>query len=772
MNIRSLLLTALALIVSTVIVAQSASIRGFVYDKESGEPVIFTNVYLEGTTIGAVTDVNGYYSITRVPAGTYTLKSTFLGYDTASVQITLKKGQIRTQKLFLSQKAVSLKAVEISAAKQEAQTEVQMSVQKITPKEIQSIPSVGGEADLAQYLQVLPGVIFTGDQGGQLYIRGGSPIQNMVMLDGMIIYNPFHSIGLFSVFETDIIRNADIYTGGFNAEYGGRISSVMDITTRDGNVNRLGGKVGLSTFGGKALLEGPLKKPEEIGGSSSSFILSAKTSYLNQTDDIFYDYVENDEGLPFSFTDLYGKISFNGANGSKASFFGFSFTDRVDYTTSKLDWNAVGGGGKFLLVPQSSPILVQGDFSISNYLIEQQEGDRVRESSIDGFKLGLDFTYFLLDDEIKYGVQIFGFGTDFNYVNTLGRVIEQQENTTEIAGFFKYKWNFSRLVIEPSIRVHYYAALAEFSLEPRLGAKYNVSDNFRIKTAGGFYSQNLISANSDRDVVNLFNGFLSGPENVQDDFTDRDGNTRSVDSRLQRSIHAIAGFEYDLTRNININVEGYYKYFPQLTTLNRYRLFDDTPENADVPDILKKDFIVEDGNAYGVDFTAKYQYKGIYLWAVYSLAYVDRWDGQVTYNPVFDRRHNVNLVANYTFGKDLQWEISGRWNFGSGFPFTQTLGFYEKFDFSAEGIGSDYVNENGDLGIEYGEINGGRLPAYHRLDLNLKRIVAISNNSTLEANAGVTNVYNRENIFYFDRVDFERVNQLPIMPSFGVSLTF
>src|SRR5690606_13999774 len=136
-----------------------------------------------------------------------------------------------------------------------------MSVVKISPKEIKQLPTIGGEADLAQYLQVLPGVVFTGDQGGQLYIRGGSPVQNKVLMDGMIVYNPFHSIGLFSVFETDIIRNADVYTGGFTAEYGGRISSIMDTTTRDGNSKYFGGKVGFSPSGAKLLLEGPLKKP-------------------------------------------------------------------------------------------------------------------------------------------------------------------------------------------------------------------------------------------------------------------------------------------------------------------------------------------------------------------------------------------------------------------------------------------------------------------------------------------------------------------------------
>ena len=136
----------------------------------------------------------------------------------------------------------------------------------------------------------------------------------------MVIYNPFHSIGLFSVFDTDIIRNADVYTGGFGAEYGGRISSIMDVTTRDGNKKRYAGKVGASTFGAKILVEGPLARQKEEGGSSSSFILSAKNSYLEQSSQIFYNYVDS-AGLPFNYLDLYGKLSFHFGNGSKINLF-------------------------------------------------------------------------------------------------------------------------------------------------------------------------------------------------------------------------------------------------------------------------------------------------------------------------------------------------------------------------------------------------------------------------------------------------------------------
>lgn len=269
--------------IPVVMKAQDANIRGFVYESKSGEPIIFSNVYLEGTNHGASTDVNGYFSITRLPAGRYTLLITYLGYDTIREEIQVKKGDVLNRKFLMKESAISLGTVNITAERIEAVSETKTSVINLTPKTLKKLPSIGGQADLAQYLQVLPGVIFTGDQGGQLYIRGGAPIQNKVLLDGMVVYNPFHSIGLFSVFETDLIRNAEVFTGGFSADYGGRISSVMDITTRDGNKNNLAGKIGASTFGSRLLLEGMLVKARDQNSGSSSFIFSAKNSYLEQS---------------------------------------------------------------------------------------------------------------------------------------------------------------------------------------------------------------------------------------------------------------------------------------------------------------------------------------------------------------------------------------------------------------------------------------------------------------------------------------------------------
>lgn len=765
--------------------SQNGTIRGFVYEEGSGEPVIFTNVVLKGTARGASTDVNGYFSIGQVPPGTYTLEVTYLGFDTYSQPITVVANRIESVKIFLKKGAIEMQAVEISAEKQEAKVNVQVSVVKATPKEIKLIPTVGGTADLAQYIQVLPGVIFTGDQGGQLYIRGGSPVQNMVLLDGMIIYNPFHSIGLFSVFDTEIIRNADIYTGGFGSQFGGRVSSVMDIKTRDGNKRRTSGKLGVNTFMANALVEGPLIKQTNDGKGSASYILSAKHSYLDQSSKLFYNYID-ENGLPFSFTDLYGKLSFNATNGSKFNLFGFSFNDAVNFQQrSRLNWESMGGGLNFVLVPDGTPVLIEGVFSVSDYnitLVEDaaavnlnsEDNNQVllqpRTSGINSFNMGIDFKYFLGDNEFKYGIAITGFGTDFSFFSPLGQRLTQESNNTELAGFVAYKKKIDNLILDLGFRAQYYSSLRVFRPEPRVGAKYNVTDKLRLKAAGGLYSQNLISASSDRDVVNLFYGFLIGPENLQNEFVREDGSVREVRNPLQTSWHTIAGFEYDITDRISANVEGYFKNFTQLTDINRNKIFASNTPN--VADVLRNDYIVESGTARGLDLTLKYEDKKYYFWVVYSLAKVDRWDGFVNYNPIFDRRHNMNLVGSYRFGKAQRWELNARWNYGSGFPFTQNQGFYLREIFR-NGMNTNITQTNAQaVEILFGPLNQGRLPDYHRFDLALKRVFRFSEFSSLETNIGVTNIYNRENIFYVDRVTGQRVNQLPILPSFGLLYSF
>ena len=364
-------------------------------------------------------------------------------------------------------------------------------------------------------------------------------------------------------------------------------------------------------------------------------------------------------------------------------------------------------------------------------------------------------------------MEISGFKTVFNFFNPVNRKIDLTQNTTDPSLYVKYKWTVGKFIIEPGLRMQYYASLSEISLEPRLAMKYNVAPHFRLKMAAGMYSQNLISTTYENDVVSLFYGFISGPENLPSRF-----NNKPVTSKLQKSDQVVLGFEADIAKNIFLNVEGYYKYYPQLTAMNRNKLYDDNAQNADKPDLLKKDFVIETGDAEGVDISLRYDINRFHFWAVYSLCFIHRNDGFTTYVPTYDRRHNVNLTSTFLFGKHLSWELDARWNYGSGFPFTQTAGYYEQVNF--ENIGSNYINQNGQLGIIYADFNKGRLPYYSRVDINLKKtfLFGKKKNTKLEINAGVTNALNQDNIFYVDRVTSEKIYQLPLMPSLGVSFSF
>jgi hypothetical protein len=756
-------LTALLLLVIayTTASAQTARIKGFVYELTNGEPMVGVTIQLKGTKIGAHTDVNGYFNIPKLDSGTYTIVVSTMGFEPNEREVRLIDEEVFTTKIYLAKKSRELKGVSISAKKEDKKFETKVGITRITPKELKLLPSIGGEADIAQFLQVMPGVISTGDQGGQLYIRGGSPIQNKILLDGMTIYNPFHSIGLYSVFETDAIRNADVMSGGFGAEYGDRTSAIVNVTTKDGNKKRMSGKIAINPILSKIFLEGPLVKVKGDSTVSITYIASLKHSYLKTSSSALYGAMGEPykTKLPYTFTDGYGKINISSTNGSKFSLFGFSFNDRVNYTgTSDLQWKSNGGGSNFVISPTNSNSLISGGLYYSDYYIKLQESDdRPRESGINGFDANIKVTSYLPGhSEINYGVEFTGFKTAYQYYNFIGIRQEQNDYTTQIGAFLKLKKTFSeRLVIEPGLRVQYYASLPAARVEPRFAMKYNLSDKVRLKAAGGLYSQNLISSKSDRDIVNFFTGFLTAP-----DYEIKNPDGSIAKNNIQKSEHLVGGVEVDFG-NFEITAEPWYKHFTQLIAINRYKLFPTDP-----------DFSIETGKAYGLDLTMKYTKGRQYLWAVYSYGYVDRNDGVQTYPTPFDRRHNVNLLASYTAGKKWDWEFSARFNYGSAFPFTQTQAFVERVDFS-NGISTDYLTQNGNLDIQYaGKINGGRLSDYHRLDLSMKKKFYTGNNSSLEAAASISNVYNRQNIFYIDRIRNTREYQFPIFPSLGISWTF
>ena len=759
--------------------AQDFSIRGFVYDDSNMEPLSDIKVKLlkvDSTVIaGAFTNNTGGFLIPKLAKGSYILKIEGGRFNKAFVNVNMTdKDKIYDVQFKLVRNTQNVKEVVVSIDSKEKKNEVLIGTLKYNQKSLDRIPSHGGENDIVGAISVTPGVVTTGDQGGQLYVRGGTPIQNKVLLDGMTIYNPFHSIGFFSIFETELVKNVDVYTGGFESKYGGRVSSVMDITYRDGNRKEFGGRVSASPFLAKMVLEGPIGKVTKEKAAPGSYVFSAKHSLLDYTSKSLYPKVNDGNGLPFNFTDLYGKVTFNGDGGTKVSAFGFHNQDSVNYDIANLRWDASGGGVNFLMVPSGSPLFIRGHVNGSNYQTTFAEtAQEPRYSKIGGFDLGFDFSYFLKNEsEMNYGFNINGFNTEFVTYNEAKRRIEAINFTTEIGSYFNYRLIKRRWVIQTGLRVQVYASLNTISPEPRLGLKYNANENLRFKFSGGRFSQNFTSASSDKDVVNLFNGLLSAPTNVQEQFVTQFQNVKNTKNGLQYAWHAIFGMEYDLGKNWSFNVETYYKYFSQLSNINQNKLYDDVSQFELIDDVFKKDFIIETGQSYGIDFLAKYSKDRLFLWAVYSYGKNTRWDGFVNYAPVFDRRHNVNLVGSYLFGKAKNYELNIRWNLGSGLPFTPTAGYYQGQNFSG-GVTTDFIRDNPSyMTTLLGTFNSQRLPYYHRLDITFKKQFNFKNKDVMEIVASITNVYNRNNIFYVNRITSKIIYQFPILPSFGLNYKF
>lgn len=755
---------------------QTGTLRGHIYDADSGEPIPFASVQLLNSDAGVISDIDGFFQLSEVPSGSQKIQFSYLGYLDTLVAMEIISNKIKYQIIYLNRSTIELQTVDISASKERARTEIQIGQIQLSRENIKSLPSVGGESDIAQYLTALPGVVLSGDQGGQIFIRGGSPVQNRVLLDGQLIYNPFHSIGLFSVFETEIIRSVDVLSAGFNAEHGGRISAVMDIKTREGNKNRISGLASVSPFQGKILVEGPIKPLKKENGTAISFLVTGKYGWLDKTsphlyryavDSNFYSFAKNDTalssfkelGLPYQYQDLYGKISFMGENGSKVNLFGFSFTDQFKLPNiASQKWETFGGGMYFLLSPLQSPVRIEGNIGYSRYnlsLIEKNIGPRT--SSLESYTARLDFMQVTKRTALEYGLELISLNTGFQFENPFNLTISQNDFTTEMAAFMRFKYQFNKFIVQPGFRLHYYASQGQFSPEPRVGLKYLWSDNFRLKMGGGLYSQNLISLANNQDVVQLFSGFLVGPETT----LYRGDSKVPVKSRLQKANHIVAGFEWEPFKLFSVSVEGYQKTFNQLISLNRNK------RKATDPD-----FLVEEGSAMGLDFAFAYKPSSFDIGLSYSLASVYETSNMVRFPTIFDRRHSLNFLFSYLSGKSKQWKWGAHWYVGSGFPFTQTQGFFENNNLT-DLLQTDIIRGNYPLGtLLADEINGGRLSYYHRLDLSIQYMHKLNKFAYIESTFAVTNVYNRQNVFYLERISNQRVNQLPVIPSINLTVGF
>jgi hypothetical protein len=765
------LMLAILLVTVPALHGQRSTMKGYVFDSRTGQPVAFASISLNEAQAGTSTDIQGFYHLDGLMAGIYDVEIRCVGYKPLTDWIEMEEDRPAIRNFLLEPAQVELHEVKVTADQMRKREQIKVSEISILPAEIEQTPSVGGLSDIIQHLQVIPGVISRGDIGGQIYIRGGTPVQNKMLMDEAVIYNPVHSIGLFTVFDNDFIRSVNLHTGGFGAEYGGCISSVVDISTRYGNTMKLSGKADLSTIGTKILLEGPLLKDTTMENTNLSILLSAKNSHFIRAEELFYSYL--DQELPFYFLDLYSKLTLLVGKSFRMNLYGFNYRDQVAYSTSltQYNWTSTGFGGDIQLMPPRSSMVIKAYFAGSYFKMNMdEESYDPRFSDVNSLLFGFRFKKYMKNQTLNYGLEITNLGTNYSYYSTAFNAFSQEEHSTEVSGYFQYHLRIGRFMIDPGLRCQYYATLSKTSLEPRLALKFDILPNLDVKLAGGLYSQNLISAVSDRDIVNFFQGYLSAPVDL---VNPGDGDVSEY--YLQKSQHIIAGIDADIRKKFFFTVEGYYKYYPQLINFNKYKMLN-KDQFPDMPSYLTSDFIVEEGYAEGIDVTALYddRYRKFeigYSYAVTKRFYDDPELGRTEYYPQYDRRHNLNLSGALKFGRNHLWEANARWNFGTGFPYTPSAGYYETVTFDEDAT-INHLTSNGEMGIIYGDYNSTRLPSYHRLDAAILKKFPLGKMSVIEAEFSIINIYNRKNIFYIDRRTNEQVYQLPFLPSLRVSIEF
>jgi hypothetical protein len=730
------------LVITCVASAQNrGGLKGFVSDSSNGERLSLVNLLVIGKSIGAASDANGFYFIGNVPAGRVKVRATIIGYHPMEKEVDIKSGQIVSLNFMMSPTTLQMRGVERTAERR-TRYDTEVSTLPISTSEIEIVPAVV-EADLFRTISVLPGVVATSDVSSQFYVRGGGGDQNLIVLDGMTIYNPFHALGIFSIFDADAIKEAEVLKGGFPAQWGNRLSSIINIRTREGNKNRLSGKVNVSQVSGKVELEGPTPW-------DGSWMIAGRKSFM---DDVLQNFVAQD--TPFDFYDLIARINHATTDNGRISLHMLLTQDKIQPTKStepEYQWsNKAGSLSWFQLL--ENRYLLETSFSYSTFKGELKPRENrdipPRLSEINDTYFNGNVTYFQENGDL------FGAGFMFrlpqfhySFVNSssVARDITTRMSETGIWVRYKYK-QLEPFAFEAGLRSDLFAVLSTHSsdvFEPRLAASWDITPLLNLKLSYSRVHQRMLTITNEDDIVSLFETWIPLSDNMQSQQADH------YIIGIDGSIDGLPGFSF--------NIQGWYKDFSHLLDYNR-----------DKVDASDPDFTDAKGRSYGVEVFIERKDPFLSGWVSYTYGYTERTIGSFTYNPRYDRRHNLNMIA--SLRPFDGWEFSIRWEYGSGLPFTQITGSYDRIGFGGLFNGSGYSGESGSPYTILGSKNSGRLPAYHRLDISLSKSFQFGF-TKLTIEGSVLNAYNHKNMFYFNRTTGERINMLPILPTLTLKAEF
>ncbi|MDA3854083.1 MAG: TonB-dependent receptor [Bacteroidales bacterium] len=773
--------------------AQNFTLKGTVRDSETNAPLAFASVLVIENNKGASSAADGHYSLTLAPDD-YTLKVSYLGYTDREINISISRNQ--SKNIFLTSTVYTAQEVTIGGVRTDKNVQQsRMSIVKISPKTLKSIPAFMGEVDILKTIQLMPGVQSGGEGSTGFYVRGGGPDQNLVLLDGATIYNASHLFGFFSVFNADAIDNVELYKGGMPAEYGGRISSILDIDMQEGDMQEFKGSGGIGTIATRLTLQGPIKK------DTASFLFSARRTYI---DALVMPFVKDDspyKGSSYFFYDLNGKITYR-LNANNTLFFSayygkdkFSFVQKDNGINLDMPWGngmaSVRWNHRYndKLFSNFSLSLTAYEFSTTTSITtdaETQESNSFEQySGIRDYGAQLNQTWVPNEKHIvKYGASYTLHQFTPNTLNSdapgfedIGEGVKQYAHESGLyigddwqinsrltlygglrAVIFNQFGPFTRYV-KDDYRLHntdtiYYergeSIATYFSLEPRFSMKYSTGRSSSIKASFMRNKQFIHLASLSASTL---------PTDLWVSSTDK------VKPQIGQQ-YAVGFFKNFNANMFETSVEVYYK-----NMWNMLEYADGALPGDEINDNVDNYFVFGQGQSYGAEVFLRKNVGKLTGWIGYTYSKTDRQFDDINkgarFAAKYDRTHDLSFTATYQFNKKL--DASMVYVYSTGNTTTLPVARYTL---------------DGNIIDEFGPRNWYRLNAYHRMDASLTYHFDPKPKFESSLNFSIYNVYNRHNPYfiYFDAegnvddnsfvIQAKQVSLFPMLPSLTWNFSF
>ena len=747
--------------------AQAAALNGFVRDAASGETLIQASVTVERADgparRGAATNVQGFYSLGDLAPGEVVVTATYVGYRTERQSVTLAPGETRRLDVELAPEGLTADEVVVEA-EEPIEEERAPGLQTVSMDLVEALPTVF-EADLFRSIQLLPGVKASSDFSSALYIRGGSPDQTLVLLDGTTVYNPTHFFGFFSTFNTEAIKDVRLYKGAYPSTYGGRLGSVVDISNRDGNRRETRGSLSLGLLASRVGVEGPLP-----GGVKGSYSFNGRRSTLEPLLAVLREQLDQD-GIPesFYFYDVNGKVSVDLSPDDRLSVTGYAGRDQVvvpfgddarfdlDYgnRTGSLAYNRVLSGTAFA----SARLTASRYFS---YPIGDIGGTQIeRPNTITDYSGRLDVEWLPSERfELRTGAWggVLGLGLQSSFNESVQT--EYENPSRYLTGYVQGRVRQGEWIATGGVRAEAFrsetddltddldpVASTYVRLSPQVQLERTFGDDLVVQAAAGRYHQFLSLISNE-----AFSGFDTWV-------------TTGVGVPPQASEQLSVGVKTKLTPAWRLDVEVYGRTLRDL--------FDTRPEVQDVAGLSYQDlFRFGEGYAYGAEFLLERGLGRLTGLASYTIGVTRRRypaepEFDVFFPPKYDRLHDLTVVGNVALGRGWKATVAGA--YATGQAFTTPGSLYQ--------VGGLPFENPTLIGFYTPALNASRLPDYHRVDVGFTKTGAWRW-AAYELQLQVVNVYSRRNLWFltYDRdanpIEVTDVRQLPVLPNVSLSLDF